>query len=189
MQNTVYGAPPSAVGASSGSSIDTVGAWSDQSGLAGAPFTGYPRLGTQALEELSRDVPLSEAIHDVFSRGAGLTRPGSQANKSTVEIFLRGAALQDPALYAAASAGLGPLPGPSMTGSGSQISTPLPPPPREDDPNWQLAKSAMARMLVVHLVQCATVLLTYPPCLARVADAVRATDSLLRLVLRLPPRL
>ncbi|TNY21155.1 hypothetical protein DMC30DRAFT_436746 [Rhodotorula diobovata] len=153
VQNTGYGAPPSAVGASSGSSIDTVGAWSDQSGLAGAPFTGHPRLGTQALEELSRDVPLSEAIHDVFSRGAGLTRPGSQANKSTVEIFLRGAALQDPALYAAASAGLGPLPGPSMTGSGSQISTPLPPPPREDDPNWQLAKSAMARMLVVHLVQ------------------------------------
>lgn len=113
----------------------------------------------QALDDLSGDVPLSEAIHDAFARGAGFARPGSRASKTTVEIFLRGAALQDPDLYAVASAGLAPLPGPVQTAAG-QVAPLLPSPPRENDPNWQLAKSAMARMLVVHLVQGASLCLS-----------------------------
>lgn len=155
IQHVGYG-PSSAFVPSSGSSLETLGAWSDAPGARGT-LSGFPRSSMQALDELSGNVPLSETIHNAFARGAGFARPDSKASKTTVEIFLRGAALQDPGLYAAASTGLAPLSGPVPTASG-QVA-PLPPSlPRENDPSWQLAKSAMARMLVVHLVQGASLL-------------------------------
>ncbi|GAA5840563.1 hypothetical protein JCM9279_007365 [Rhodotorula babjevae] len=150
IHNVSYGTS-SGVVPSSSSSLETLGAWSDAPGAAGV-VSAFPRSSMQALDELSGNVSLSETIHDAFARGAGFLRPGSTASKTTVEIFLRGAALQDPGLYAAASAGLAPLSGPVPTGSG-QVAPLAPTLPRESDPNWQLAKSAMARMLVVHLVQ------------------------------------
>ncbi|GAA5934975.1 hypothetical protein JCM3775_004664 [Rhodotorula graminis] len=141
----------SAVVPSSAGSVEMRGTRSDAPGGA-TSLAGFPRSSMHALDELSGDVPLSEAIHDAFARGAGFARPGSRASKTTVEIFLRGAALQDPALYAAASAGLAPLHGPAPPSS-LQVGPLSPSLPGEDDPNWQLAKNAMARMLVVHLVQ------------------------------------
>ncbi|BGP42105.1 hypothetical protein JCM10450v2_006191 [Rhodotorula kratochvilovae] len=121
------------------------------SGGAYPALEGMPRAGLNALDDRAAGATLSETIHDVFSGGAGLARGGAaaQAGLKTVEIFLRGVALQEPEVYAVASAGLGPLMGPE---GGQAAALPLPP-PSESDVDWKLARGAMAKMLVVHLVQ------------------------------------
>ncbi|GJN92545.1 hypothetical protein Rhopal_005575-T1 [Rhodotorula paludigena] len=105
---------------------------------------GYPRNEIFGVTSQRARSSLSESIHAVFSQGAGLGEPGSVGDK-TVEIFLRGVALQDPDLYSVALRGLGPLLGPGEPGRL--------PPVSENATEWKLVRSAMGQMLVVHLVQ------------------------------------
>lgn len=146
---------------------------------------GYPRNEIFGVTSQRARSSLSESIHAVFSQGAGLGEPGSVGDK-TVEIFLRGVALQDPDLYSVALRGLGPLR--AAPGEPGRL-----PPVSENAAEWKLVRSAMGQMLVVHLVQCALPFLVPLEKVVWVdppldADPV-ARHSLLRVVLRLPSRL
>ncbi|GAA6048818.1 hypothetical protein JCM3770_003637 [Rhodotorula araucariae] len=128
------------------------------SGGGGTPafpaLEGLPRTGVNALDDTAATAPLSETIHHVFSSATGLTRGGpvAQARLRTVETFLRGVVLQEPSLYAVVGAGLAPLGSDGQNRGERALPLPLAP-PSETDMDWKLARSAMAKMLVVHLVQ------------------------------------
>ncbi|GAA5856914.1 hypothetical protein JCM8547_008461 [Rhodosporidiobolus lusitaniae] len=96
---------------------------------------------------------LSETIRSVFVAGAGVGSPHGPGQQA-IETFLHGEMLKDPGLYGSPLALAGPFAGGGGgEGSGQTSGSSGSPSIGESSKEWKIARKAMARNLVIHLVQ------------------------------------